>query len=813
LQYTVQQTLVIAIAASSYTGATKLCAEQAYGQALGIFSTTTGWAITTPASTVTSSVSTRRSTSSAITFVAKTSDTKGAVAQTAAATLATIPSKFDVAFDAVKTANQNYANVATVTATSASSIVATGGCKVGCTQNAAPPSTSGPAMLWQGMIPEICIAKDGACWSQFSAGQSKKAPVGVPAVGVGASGNTLNTAKMFSGDKPGKAEGLMYGPKWNGWPLNRPETNTENQRLSLESASAESPACQDYDGDGDIDCVIGRADGTLIYWQNQGFNPKHGVDDMTNANQASLMPYGGHLNSSTGACTAAAQYCAPWKTPGMGNWAGAERNTTAFNSVGVGGCYSVSECVGTLWACCGGFVANQTYARPTAVDIDGDGDFDIFVGGAFGKLRFLENVGNKTSPSWRLNTINNPLKHVDVGWLSAPTFADFDGDGALDCVIGQDKGPAGYATSVKAKMHVNKYVLTEANREAQGLPQVDSSGAENAWEDKFFKEAFLDDDGKEWSDPGIAYKAELFYYKNTGTNASAIFTRQTGAVNNPMHGVQGRVPTCLDIDGDGDVDCLVSVAYGHGWYATTDSETVLRYFKNRMIETATTVPNLVEVSYKSNPFSSKRVPDPAASCVDFNGDGSIDCAVGFASFDYVNNAGVWFVNNVGTKSVAMFAEEDGLGVNPAWKDSIAGLAARYGHRMSCADFDGNGLIDCIVAREDNCVITYLNNTGTKERAQLTPLPTDKNPFLNKAVLLQANTGAGSIAGLDEKNHYNGTYCPARTLPAPASGSFIINGAMSPACADFDLDGGELDSDTHGPDLTAVFCMSQISIVW
>ena len=222
-----------------------------------------------------------------------------------------------------------------------------------------------------------------------------------------------------------------------------------------------------------------------------------------------------------------------------------------------------------------------------------------------------------------------------------------------------------------------------------------------------------------------------------------------------------------------------------------------------MGETGSGMPNLVEIPTKNNPFNMvpvlvKGVPttsllldDPAASCIDFNGDGTVDCAVGYASLadGQMQMTGIWLASNVGSKSVSLFIEEDGRGKNPAWKDPILGLTVRYGHRITCEDLDGNGLIDCIVAREDTCVITYLNNTGSKERAQLTPLPANKNPFLNTEVLLRETPTHSA-----NWSHFNGTYCPARTAqeepPTGPTSIVPIKGAMSPACADFDLDGGE-----------------------
>ena len=81
--------------------------------------------------------------------------------------------------------------------------------------------------------------------------------------------------------------------------------------------------------------------------------------------------------------------------------------------------------------------------------------------------------------------------------------------------------------------------------------------------------------------------------------------------------------------------CLVSVSRPDGDVypkaGTAESGTLLRYYRNRMVETAVTTPSFVEIATLNNPFNKKGVVDPAPSCVDFNGDGSVDCAVGFAA--------------------------------------------------------------------------------------------------------------------------------------------------------------------------------------
>ena len=156
-------------------------------------------------------------------------------------------------------------------------------------------------------------------------------------------------------------------------------TGTANPFNDVDVGGVSYPTLADLDGDGDLDAMVGEGNGTLIFFENTGTT------------------------------------LAPVFTARMGT-------ANPFNGVDVGG-----------------------DSAPTFGDLDGDGDLDALVGEFYGTLKFFENTGTASAPVFieRMGTAN-PFNGVDVGITSSPTFTDLDGDGDLDALVGEFDGNLNY---------------------------------------------------------------------------------------------------------------------------------------------------------------------------------------------------------------------------------------------------------------------------------------------------------------------------------------------------------------------------------
>ena len=180
-------------------------------------------------------------------------------------------------------------------------------------------------------------------------------------------------------------------------------------------------------------------------------------------------------------------------------------------------------------------------SAPAFVDIDADGDYDLFIGEQYGVSYAFENKGSASSPNW---TAKPSWDLPDVGMGSRPAFADLDNDGDYDVLIGQ--GPEGDTYAYE-----NDGSATSPNwtrKSSWDPPTLEWMGAKPSLAD-------LDNDGDYDLLLYQAYIGDPFTYENDGSASSPNWTRKS-SWDPPFVG-QGATPDFADLDADGDYDLLV----------------------------------------------------------------------------------------------------------------------------------------------------------------------------------------------------------------------------------------------------------------
>ena len=217
----------------------------------------------------------------------------------------------------------------------------------------------------------------------------------------------------------------------------------------------------------------------------------------------------------------------------------------------------------------------RTYSTPTFVDIDGDGDFDAFVGARRGNLNFSENTGNSTSAAFAAPVTDAPFGLSDVGKASNPTLVDIDGDGDLDAFVGEYDGNVNFFENTGSS--TSAAFAAPLTGSPFGLSDVGSRSAPT----------FVDIDGDGDLDAFVGEgDGNVNFFENTGSSTSAAFAapltdspfglsnvgsrRGTLVDGEPRATTFGDIdyvgshsnPTLVDIDGDGDLDAFVGLFVG-----------------------------------------------------------------------------------------------------------------------------------------------------------------------------------------------------------------------------------------------------------
>ncbi len=190
------------------------------------------------------------------------------------------------------------------------------------------------------------------------------------------------------------------------------------------------------------------------------------------------------------------------------------------------------------------------HGAPRLIDIDNDGDLDLFVGRDSGNYRYWENTGTAAAAVFTERTGgDNPLNGILHNSYASPAFVDLDDDGDLD-LVALSSGRLDYYENT-GTVSAPVYTLAGVNP----LSAFGAGGTHGGTID------FFDVDGDGDLDAAIgALSTDPRYLENTGTVSSPVFVERTGADNRvavvSAGGLIVSSPQFVDINGDGVMDLV-----------------------------------------------------------------------------------------------------------------------------------------------------------------------------------------------------------------------------------------------------------------
>jgi hypothetical protein len=329
-------------------------------------------------------------------------------------------------------------------------------------------------------------------------------------------------------------------------------------------------------------------------------------------------------------------------------------------------------------------------------DLDGDGDADLLAERPYSYIRLYENTGSSGSPSFTL--VTDTLRAPDGTAIfsdrqNIPTVADIDCNDRLDLFIGRLDGTLDRyeATSETEPGEMPTFALeTERFEDIEIINQIGSLHGANTL-------AFADPDGDSDLDLfwGDFFEPGLLLIENRGPSCSRPDLRtdpEPFPPSDPMSTSGYNAPSLGDVDGDGDTDLLVGVL-GGAYDATTTLTNNLYFYERSGPDYTLATKRYVGGIDVGN--------ESTVAAGDIDGDGDLDLLI--------SNK---IEPSTGVSSRVRILENTGSATEPAFRmrDAID-LPDTYHYAPALGDLDDDGDPDLVLGTWDGDVLYVENNGG------------------------------------------------------------------------------------------------------
>ncbi|MFQ5648595.1 MAG: FG-GAP-like repeat-containing protein [bacterium] len=403
------------------------------------------------------------------------------------------------------------------------------------------------------------------------------------------------------------------------------------------------------------------------------------------------------------------------------------------------------------------YIGGIGLARPAFVDIDQDGDQDLFVGEYDGNLNFYRNEGTPSRPKYRL--LDGNYANIDVGENSSPAFTDYDGDGDADMIVGDFNG----------HLHLYRNDGTGWRTVWSYLGPLKTANNRNIKVQSTATPTFADVDGDGDDDLTVGdIEGKLAVYRNVGDAGTPVWK----VVSRNYFGIDvGSIgfPAWVDIDRDNDLDLFVG-----------NHENSIFFYQN---DGSASKAKFSLASKNFDDVGVKAVTSPAF--LDSDADGDLDLFLGQAEGE------VAFLENNGTPSERSF--------NSA-PQAIFGQTVDVGFQSAPAlvDIDADQDLDLVLGAHDGRFHFYRNDGGALHPnwhlvSGYFDSVTVKNWSIPAFADLDGDEDLDLLSGskLGRMSFFRNTgskYHPAFELVSDFYDSLFCGSHSFPAFADMDADG-------------------------